>query len=73
MSRNPILVDVRPGDNLWCPGDRHKTGHRDCGRSEPLDGSVEGHSIRVRGVICLVEPRGFEPLTSAVRLRRSPN
>jgi hypothetical protein len=21
----------------------------------------------------LVEPRGFEPLTSAVRLRRSPN
>jgi hypothetical protein len=22
---------------------------------------------------CLVEPRGFEPLTSAVRLRRSPN
>jgi len=23
--------------------------------------------------VWLVEPRGFEPLTSAVRLRRSPN
>jgi hypothetical protein len=35
--------------------------------------AAAGDAIRITGLICLVEPRGFEPLTSAVRLRRSPN
>ena len=72
MLRNLILADVRPAITFGA-SDHHKTGHCDCGLSKSLDGSAEGDAIRIRGLICLVEPRGFEPLTSAVRLRRSPN
>jgi hypothetical protein len=75
MSRNPILAilaDVRPAITFGA-GDRHKTGPCDYCRPKCLDGSADGNAIRMRARISLVEPRGFEPLTSAVRLRRSPN
>src|ERR1043166_3377550 len=44
------------------------------GKEETRQGGF-GRDFRIVGAVTewLVEPRGFEPLTSAVRLRRSPN
>jgi hypothetical protein len=63
MSRNPILAEVRPGDNLWCRVSATRAAITI--EAVPfLDGSAEGDAIRIRGMICLVEPRGFEPQTT---------